>query len=73
MYLYLFTSTGWKFICTVCVIALKAPGRDCTNNNELLHKIRVLQRYVMRLFIFTSELLQAIRWRSKYDGCTQRI
>ena len=42
------------------IIALKATGRDCTNNNELLHKIGVLQRYVMQLFIFTSELLQAI-------------
>ena len=25
-----------------CIIALKASGRDCTNNNELLHKIGVL-------------------------------
>ena len=57
----------------ITIIALKASGRDCTNNNELLHKIGVLQRYAMQLFIFTSELLQAIRWRSKYDGCTQRI
>ena len=56
-----------------CIIALNASGRDCTNNNELLHKIVVLQRYVMQLFIFTSELLQAIRWRSKYNGCTQRF
>ena len=36
-----------------CIIALKASGRDCTNNNELLHKIGVLQRYVMQLFVFT--------------------
>ena len=57
----------------VSIIALKASGRDCTNNNELLHKIGVLQRYAMHLFVFTSELLQAIRWRSKYNGCTQRI
>ena len=55
------------------IIALKASGRDCTNNNELLHKIGVLQRYVMQLFVFTRGLLQAIRWRSKYNGCTQRI
>ena len=56
------------------IIALKASGRDCTNNNELLHKIGyVLQCYAMQLFIFTSELLQAIRWRSKYNVCTQRI
>ena len=55
------------------IIALKASGRDCTNNNELLHKIGVLQRYAMQLFVFTSEFLQAIRWRSKYNGCTQRI
>ena len=55
------------------IIALKASGRDCTNNNELLHKIGVLQRYAMQLFVFTSELLQAIRWRSKYNGCTKRI
>ena len=27
----------------------------------------------MQLFVFSSELLQAIRWRSKYNGCTQRI
>ena len=53
------------------IIALKASGRDCTNNNELLHKIGVLQRYAMQLFVFTRELLQAIRWRSKYNGCTQ--
>ena len=37
------------------IIALKASGRDCTNNNELLHKIGVLQRYDMHLFVFTSE------------------
>ena len=43
------------------IIALKASGCDCTNNNELLHKIGVLQRYVMQLFLFTRELLQAIR------------
>ena len=55
------------------IIALKASGRDCTNNNELLHKIGVSQRYAMHLFVFTSEILQAIRWRSKYNGCTQRI
>ena len=47
------------------IIALKASGRDCTNNNELLHKIGVSQRYDMRLFVITSEILQAIRWRSK--------
>ena len=29
-------------------IALKASGRDCTNNNELLHKIGVLQRFTMQ-------------------------
>ena len=55
------------------IIALKASGRDCTNKNELLHKIGVLHRYDMQLFVFTSEILQAIRWRSKYNGCTQRI
>ena len=55
------------------IIALKASGLDCTNNYELLHKTGVLQHYVMHLFVFTSELLQAIRWRSKYKGCTQRI
>ena len=57
----------------VGIIALKASGRDCTNNYELLHKIGVLQRYAMQLFVFTSVFLQAIRWRSKYNGCTQRI
>ena len=41
---------------TTGIIALKASGRDCTNNNELLHKIGVLQRYAMHLFVFTSEL-----------------
>ena len=65
---------SYKYTYNICgIIALKASGRDCTNNNELLHKIGVLQRYAMQLFIFTSELLQAIRWRSKYNGCTQRI
>ena len=54
-----------------CIIALNASGRDCTNNNELLHKIGMLKRYAMQLSVFTSELLQAIRWRSKYNGCTQ--
>ena len=29
------------YLYTTCIIALKAPGRDCTNNNELLHKIWV--------------------------------
>ena len=38
------------------IIALKASGRDCTNNNELFHKIGVLQRYAMQLFVFTREL-----------------
>ena len=55
------------------IIALKASGCDCTNNNELLHKIWVLQRYTMQLFVFTSEFLQAIRCHSKYNSCTQRI
>ena len=64
-------SISWLLAHTI--IALKASGRDCTNNNELLHKIGVSQRYAMRLFVFTSEILQAIRWRSKYNGCTQRI
>ena len=32
---------------------LKASGRDCTSKNELLHKIGVLQRYAMQLFVFT--------------------
>ena len=36
-----------------CIIALKASGRDYTNNNELLHKIGVLQRFAMQLFVFT--------------------
>ena len=31
----------------VFIIALKAPGRNCTNKNELLHKIGVLQRFAM--------------------------
>ena len=44
-----------------CIIALKASGRDCTNNNRLLHKIGVLQSYAMQLFVFTSENLQVIR------------
>ena len=35
------------------IIALKASGRDCTNKNELLHKIGVLQRYAMQLFVLT--------------------
>ena len=55
------------------IIALKASGRDCTNNNELLHKIGVLQRYAMQLSLFTREPLQVIRWLSEYNGCTQRI
>ena len=54
-------------------LSIYLSGRDCTNNNELLHKIGVLQCYVMQLFVITRELLQAIRWRSKYNGCTQRI
>ena len=37
------------------IIALKASGRDCTNNNELLHEIGVLHRYGMHLFVFTRE------------------
>ena len=62
-------------IMTACtdIIALKASGRDCTNNNELLHKIGVLQRNAMQLFVFTRKLLLSIRWRSKYNGCTQII
>ena len=44
------------------IIALKASGRDCTNNNELLHKIGVLQRYDMELFVFTRELY------NRFDG-----
>ena len=29
--------------------------------------------YAMQLSVFTRELLQAIRWRSKYNGCTQKF
>ena len=43
-----------------CIIALKTPRRDCTNNNELLHKKGVLQRYAMQLFVFRKKLVQAI-------------
>ena len=39
------------------IIALKASGHDCTNNNERLHKIGVLQRYAMQLLVFTRELM----------------
>ena len=42
--------TGKYLVCTFTglgIIALKASGRDCTNNIELLHKIGVLQRYGM--------------------------
>ena len=35
------------FYTCIIIIALNASGRDCTNNNELLHKIGVLQRYAM--------------------------
>ena len=34
------------------IITFKASGRDCTNKNELLHEIWVLQRYDMQLFAF---------------------
>ena len=40
--------TTYKIIRHETIIALKASGRDCTNNNELLHKIGVLQRYAMQ-------------------------
>ena len=63
----------YESISFASIIALKASGRDCTNNNELLHIIGVFQRYAMQLFVFTSKILQAIRWRSKYNDCTQRI
>ena len=43
------------FVVFLTIIALKASGRDCTNNNELLHKIGVSQRYAMHLFVFTSK------------------
>ena len=33
-----------------------------------VHKIGVLQRYAMQFFALTSELLQAIRWRRKYNS-----
>ena len=35
---------------------------DCTNNNEPLHKIGVLQRYVMLLFVLTRKLYK------RFDG-----
>ena len=70
---YYFPDTRKSNVFVFTIIALKASGRDCTNNNELLHKIGGLQCNVMHLFVFTRELLQAIRWRSKYNGCTQRI
>ena len=47
---------------TMVIIALKAPGRDCTNNNELLLKIGVLQRCARQLFVFTSEFFK------RFDG-----
>ena len=58
--MFMFTSPIYtrnkEFTVRSTIIALKASGRDCTNNNELLHKIGVLQRYVMQLFVFTREL-----------------
>ena len=45
------------------IIALKASGRDCTNNNELLHKIGVLQCYAMQFVVFTRDLSQY-----RFDG-----
>ena len=48
------------------IIASKASGRDCTNNNELLHKIGVLQRYAMHLFVFTRELY------NRFDGAVSK-
>ena len=48
------------------IIALKASGRDCTNNNELLHKIGVLQRHAMHLFVFTRELY------NRFDGAVSK-
>ena len=66
--------TNYEYIIfSSTIIVLKASGRDCTNKNELLHKIGVLHRYDMQLFVFTYEILQAIRWRSKFNGCTRRI
>ena len=50
-----------SWLCSI--IALKASGRDCTNNNELLHEIGVLQRYAMQLFVFTREL-----FNKRFDG-----
>ena len=44
------------------IIALKVSGRDCTNNNELLHIIGVLQHYAMHLFVFTKVLY------NQFDG-----
>ena len=41
----------WVKIVLRAIIALKASGRDY--KNELLHKIGVLQRYAMQLFVFT--------------------
>ena len=49
-----------------CIIASKASGRDCTNNNELLHKIGVLQRYAIHLFVFTRELY------NRFDGAVSK-
>ena len=53
------------------IALIKASGRDCTNNNELLHKIGVLQRYAMQLFVFTSEFLQAMlsTWKQLFLTC----
>ena len=48
------------------IIASKASGRDCTNNNELLHKIGVLQRYAIHLFVFTRELY------NRFDGAVSK-
>ena len=65
---------------SMCIIALKASGRDCTYNNELLHKIGVLQRYVMQFFVITSEFDGAVsttvvlkETENKVEGSSPRL
>ena len=41
MYLYLFTSTGWKFICTVCSIGTILISTNCMQRGLGLIKVYI--------------------------------
>ena len=60
-----------RLIASLKYIALEASGRDCTNNNELLHKKGVLQPYAIQLYVFITVVIKESE--NKVEGLSPRL